>query len=74
MKVLKKIMLRMIRFYQQAISPLRPRCCNYIPTCSQYAVEAIEKYGPLKGGWMALLRYLPGWIPAKHRWRGNFAI
>ena len=58
MKMLKKIMLRMIRFYQQAISPLRPRCCNYIPTSSQYAVEAIEKYGPLKGGWMALRRIL----------------
>ena len=58
MKLIKKVMLRMIRFYQQGISPLRPRCCNYIPTCSPSAVEAIEKYGPLKGGWMALRRIL----------------
>ena len=42
MKWLKRAMLALIRFYQQAISPLRPRCCNYIPTCSQYALEAIE--------------------------------
>ena len=58
MKRLKRAMLGAIRFYQQAISPLRPRCCNYIPTCSQYALEAIEKYGPLKGGWLAFRRIL----------------
>ena len=58
MKLVKRAMLAMIRFYQQAISPFRPSCCNYIPTCSQYALEAIEKYGPLKGGWMAFRRIL----------------
>ena len=41
---MKQIMKLLIRFYQTAISPYRPRCCNYIPTCSQYALEAIEKY------------------------------
>ena len=41
MKLVKRAMLAMIRFYQPAISPFRPRCCNYIPTCSQYALEAI---------------------------------
>lgn len=53
---MKKLMIACIRFYQQAISPYRPACCRFIPTCSQYALEAIEKYGPLKGGWLALKR------------------
>ena len=55
---MKRIMKAMIRFYQVAISPYRPRCCNYIPTCSQYAMEAIEKYGALKGGWLAFKRLM----------------
>ena len=52
------ILKALIRFYQVAISPYRPRCCNYIPTCSQYALEAVEKYGALKGGWLAFKRIL----------------
>ncbi len=55
---MKRIFLVLIRFYHKAISPYRHRCCNYIPTCSQYALEAIEKYGALKGGWMAFRRIL----------------
>lgn len=55
---MKKVMLRMIRFYRKGISPLKPPCCRYIPTCSQYALEAIEKYGALKGGYLALRRIL----------------
>ena len=55
---MKKLMLWMIRFYRSAISPLRPPCCRCIPTCSQYALEAIEKYGALKGGGMAFRRIL----------------
>ena len=55
---MKRVFLRLIRFYQRYISPGRPRCCRFIPTCSQYAVEAIEKYGPWKGGWLALRRFL----------------
>jgi len=51
-------MLALIKFYQGAISPYLPRSCRYTPTCSQYAVEAIKKYGALKGGWMAFLRIL----------------
>ena len=50
---MKKLMLSLIRFYRAAISPYRPPCCRFIPTCSQYALEAIEKYGALKGGWLA---------------------
>ena len=55
---MKHVFKALIRFYQVAISPYRPRCCNYIPTCSQYALEAIEKYGALKGGWLAFKRIL----------------
>lgn len=55
----KKIMLKIIRFYQIALSPYKGRgYCNFYPTCSQYAVEAIQRYGALKGGFMALKRIL----------------
>ena len=53
---MKKLLLAAIRFYQKGISPLRQPCCRFTPTCSQYALEAIEKYGALRGGWMALRR------------------
>ena len=53
---MKALFIALIRFYRKNISPLRPPCCRFIPTCSQYALEAIEKYGALKGGWLALRR------------------
>ena len=53
---MKRPLLSLIRFYRRAISPLRPPCCRFIPTCSEYALEAVEKYGALKGGWLALRR------------------
>lgn len=53
---MKQIFLALIRFYRTNISPLRPPCCRFIPTCSAYALEAVEKYGALKGGWLALKR------------------
>lgn len=55
---MKRIMLSLVRFYRRAISPYRDPCCRFIPTCSQYALEAIEKYGAWKGGWLALRRIL----------------
>ena len=55
---MKRLLIAMIRFYRRRISPLTPPCCRFIPTCSQYALEAIEKYGALKGGWLALRRIL----------------
>jgi len=55
---LKRIFLTCIKFYQRGISPFFPARCRYEPTCSQYAVEAIEKYGAWKGGWLALRRIL----------------
>ena len=55
---MKKLMLALICFYRRGISPLRPSCCIFTPTCSQYAMEAIEKYGAVKGGWLTLKRLL----------------
>ena len=51
-------MLALILGYQRFVSPLFPPCCRYTPTCSTYAVEAITRYGPWKGGWLALRRLL----------------
>lgn len=57
--LLQKIALGSIRFYQHVLSPLKPYAsCRFIPTCSTYAYEAVLKYGPLKGGWMAFKRIL----------------
>ena len=56
---MKKVMIRMIRFYQKYLSPLKGKShCIYTPTCSQYAIEAIEKYGAIKGGFMAAWRIM----------------
>lgn len=55
---MKHIMLWLIDFYRKGISPLRPPCCRFIPTCSEYAMQAIERYGAWKGGWLALRRLL----------------
>lgn len=55
---MKKILLRAIRFYQRNISPAFPPKCRFSPTCSQYALEAIERYGALKGGFLAFKRLL----------------
>lgn len=55
---MKRILLALVRFYRRAISPFRRPCCRFYPTCSQYALEAIEKYGALKGGHLAVRRIL----------------
>ena len=55
---MKRLLLALIRFYRVCISPMRPPCCRFIPTCSAYALEAVEKYGAFKGGWLALRRLL----------------
>lgn len=56
---MKKICIAMIRFYQKYLSGLkRYSHCIYTPTCSQYGIEAIEKYGVLKGGWLTFKRIL----------------
>ena len=56
----------LVKFYQYCISPLTPASCRYVPTCSQYAVEALRKYGPLKGGWLTLKR-----LARCHPWGGS---
>lgn len=53
---MRRILLALIRGYQRYISPARPPCCRFIPTCSAYALEAVEKYGAVKGGWLAVKR------------------
>ena len=55
---MKKVLLALIRFYQRHISPCFPARCRFTPTCSQYALEALEKYGAVKGSWLALRRIL----------------
>ncbi|MCY4147586.1 MAG: membrane protein insertion efficiency factor YidD [Chloroflexi bacterium] len=53
---MKWLMLRLIRAYKRFISPLLPSACRFTPTCSTYAYEAIDMYGPIKGGWMGVRR------------------
>lgn len=55
---MKRIMLWLINFYRKGISPLTPPACRFIPTCSEYAMQAIERYGAWKGGWLTLRRLL----------------
>ncbi|KEI01705.1 membrane protein insertion efficiency factor YidD [Clostridium botulinum] len=54
--MLKIILIHIIKFYRKYISPLKKPCCRFYPTCSQYALQAIEKYGALKGGVMSIKR------------------
>lgn len=57
-KGLAAIMIGFIKLYQWTLSPLIGRACRYTPTCSNYGLEAIRKYGPFKGGWLTLKRVL----------------
>lgn len=65
-KAIVMLLLLPIRFYQTAISPLTPPSCRFVPTCSEYAKEAITKHGPAKGLWLALRRLL-----RCHPWGGS---
>lgn len=55
---MKTVIILLIRFYQICISPMFPPRCRFYPTCSQYALEAVQKKGTVKGSWMALKRIL----------------
>ncbi|WP_080902659.1 membrane protein insertion efficiency factor YidD [Parabacteroides sp. Marseille-P3160] len=55
-----------VYFYKYCISPLTPASCRFVPTCSEYAVQSLRKYGPFKGGWLALKR-----IARCHPWGGS---
>lgn len=65
-KGITTIIVLPIRFYQLSISPMLPGACRYTPTCSQYAIEALRKHGPIKGGWLAIRR-----IMRCHPWGGS---
>lgn len=53
---MSRLLILCIRFYQIFISPLKPPTCRFYPTCSAYAIEAIQKKGPVKGTWLAIKR------------------
>ena len=65
-KIGEKVLIAPIHVYRYAISPLLPATCRYTPTCSQYAIEAIKKHGPLKGSLLAAKR-----IGRCHPWGGH---
>ena len=56
--MLQRAMIAAIRFYQKGISPYTPPSCRFQPTCSAYALEAIQRYGAVRGGWLAARRLL----------------
>lgn len=61
-----QLLIYPIRFYQRYISPMLPPACRFTPTCSQYAVEALQKHGPVKGLYLAVRRIL-----RCHPWGGS---
>ncbi|MBS0017218.1 MAG: membrane protein insertion efficiency factor YidD [Arthrospira sp. PLM2.Bin9] len=72
---MKRILIGLIRGYKSLISPVLPPACRFYPTCSEYAMEAIDRFGIFRGGWMAIARILrchplhPGGydpVPPKH--------
>lgn len=65
-KFASRVLILPIKFYQGAISPMLPPSCRYTPTCSQYAIEALKKHGPIKGSWLAIKR-----ICRCHPWGGS---
>lgn len=64
--MLSRLLIALIRFYKHYISPLTPPACRYTPTCSQYMLEAIQKYGALRGTWLGIKR-----ICRCHPWGGS---
>lgn len=63
---LQWLLVALVRLYQLSISPLLPPSCRFTPTCSQYALEALRRHGPLRGGWMAFRR-----LCRCHPWGGS---
>ena len=55
---MKRLLIKLLRFYQRRVSPLKKPCCRFYPSCSQYAVLAIQKYGVIRGGFKAVWRIL----------------
>lgn len=65
-RLIVTILIIPVRFYQLVISPMLPPSCRYVPTCSQYTIEALRKHGPVKGLWLAVKRIL-----RCHPWGGS---
>ncbi|MBS1612639.1 MAG: membrane protein insertion efficiency factor YidD [Bacteroidetes bacterium] len=65
-KIIGGFFLLLIQLYKKLLSPLLPPSCRYQPTCSEYGIQAIKKYGPFKGGWLTLKR-----ISRCHPWGGH---
>ena len=61
-----RLLILPIRFYQRFVSPMFPPCCRFTPTCSAYAIEALQKHGALRGTWLSLRRIL-----RCHPWGGS---
>lgn len=55
---MKRLLIKLVKFYQLSISPLKAPCCKYYPTCSNYAIEAIERFGAFKGFFYGNLPYI----------------
>ena len=66
MKPFSFIIIVPVKIYQWGISPWLPNSCRFTPTCSQYMVEAVQKYGPIKGGWLGIKR-----VSRCHPWGGR---
>ncbi len=64
--IISMVIVGLVKFYQLAISPWLGRSCRYSPTCSQYMIEAVNEWGPLKGFWMGIKR-----IGRCHPWGGD---
>ena len=65
-RIVTFLLLLPIHFYRYCLSPIKPPTCRFVPTCSEYAVQAIRKYGPIKGVWLALKR-----LCRCHPWGGS---
>ncbi len=64
--MLGRVIVGVIRFYQRWVSGVTPAACRYWPTCSEYAIQAVERHGPVQGGWLTLRR-----IGRCHPWGGS---
>ncbi|WP_006242293.1 membrane protein insertion efficiency factor YidD [Mycolicibacterium tusciae] len=76
-----RALVYVIQLYRHMVSPLRPATCRFVPTCSQYAVDALTEYGAVKGGWLAVVRLLKcgpwhrgGWDPIPERRGGGHEL
>ena len=57
-KVVKSALIALLKLYKAGISPLLPPSCRFVPTCSEYAIEAVERYGAMRGSWKGIRRLL----------------